>query len=136
LKNPYCSPTSGCRKYEPDAVHRMRFIKNAQKLRLTLNEIKGLLSILEDRKDVPEKFARKISSKKEQIEEKMEKGTAIRKVLDEFIEQCPEEGTVQDCFCVKEIAPEGHLEEFLKPFQTRGRDVIRYFFRSWAAEQV
>jgi len=117
LEKPYRSPTSGYRKYEPEAVYRVRFIKNAQELGFTLNEIKNLLSILEDRKEVPEKFARKISSKKDRIEEKIEKLTAIQNVLEELIEECPEEGTVQDCPCVEEIAPEGHLEEFLKPFR-------------------
>ncbi len=118
LNKPYRSPTSGYRKYEPEAVHRIRFIKNAQKLGFTLDEIKDLLSILEDQKEVPGKFARKLAAKKDTIEEKIEKLTAIRDLLDELIDRCPEEGTVQDCPCVEAIAPEGRLEEFLKPFRT------------------
>lgn len=119
IEKPYRSPTSGYRKFEPEVVYRIRFIQNAQELGFTLEQIKDLLDILEKRKEVPGKFATKLASKKNEIEERIEKLTAIKYVLEELIEECPEEGTVQDCPCVKEIAPEGHLKEFLKPFESR-----------------
>lgn len=119
LEEPHRDPISRYRKYEPETVHRVRFIKNAQELGFTLSEINELLSILSGQKEVPNKFARKLRYKKEQVEEKIEKLVAIKDVLGELLEECPEEGSVQDCPCVEEIAPEGNLEEFLKPFQSR-----------------
>lgn len=117
LEEPYRSPTSGYREYTPGVVHRIQFIKNAKKLGFSLDDIRELLSILEDRTDVPEAFARKLTQRKEAIEEKINKLTAIKNLLEDLLDACPEEGTARDCPCVEEIAPEGHLEEFLRPFQ-------------------
>ena len=121
IDEPYRSPTSGYRKYEEEVIYRIRFIQNAKELGFTLSEIKQLLSILEDQKEVPKQFARTLSDKREEVKEKIEKLTAIKNLIDDLIQECPEEGTVEDCPCVEEIAPEGHLEEFLKPFQKKRR---------------
>lgn len=117
IEEPDRDPQSGYRKFDIEVLHRIRFILNAKELGFTLDEIKELLSILKEQNNVPEKFAAKLSSKKERIEEKISKLKALRDLLEEMLDDCPEEGTAEDCPCIEEIAPEGHLQEFLKPFE-------------------
>ncbi len=117
IEEPYRDPKSRYRKFDTEVLHRIRFIQNAKELGFTLDEIKELLSILKKNNNAPKKFAKKLSAKKNRIEEKIEKLQAIRDLLADMLERCPEEGTSEDCPCIQEIAPEGHLKDFLKPFE-------------------
>lgn len=117
LEKPYRDPQSGYRKFEVEVLHRIRFILNAKELGFTLDEIKELLTILKNQNDVPEKFAKKVSEKKERIEQKITKLTSIRDLLEDMLERTPNNGSATDCPSLEEIAPEGHLKEFLKPFK-------------------
>lgn len=118
LDEPDRDPQSGYRKYDIEVLHRIRFILNAKELGFTLDEIQELLEILKEPNDVPEKFYKKVSQKKDRIEQKIKKLTSIRDLLGDLLDECPEEGSASDCPCLEEIAPEGHLHEFLKPFET------------------
>src|SRR5690348_7516293 len=79
-------PRGGFRRYPPDTVKRVRFIKRAQSLGFTLEEIVGLLS-LDERKACLE--TRGIAAHKlELIEEKIAGLTKMRKALTRLVREC------------------------------------------------
>ena len=79
-------PSGGFRHYPSDTVKRVRFIKRAQALGFTLEEIAGLLA-LDERKACLE--TRGIAAHKlELIEEKIAGLTKIRKALTRLVRQC------------------------------------------------
>jgi MerR family mercuric resistance operon transcriptional regulator len=79
-------PAGGFRHYPPEAVQRVRFIKRAQKLGFTLEEIGNLLE-LEDGTQCAE--AREIAAHKlEMIEEKLRDLSAMRDTLKELVRAC------------------------------------------------
>jgi DNA-binding transcriptional MerR regulator len=47
LLEPAGRTAGGYRLYEPDALERLRFIKNAQRIGLRLDDVKGLLEVLD-----------------------------------------------------------------------------------------
>jgi MerR family copper efflux transcriptional regulator len=90
-------PESGYRRYPPDAVKRVRFIKSAQKLGFSLREIQELLDLGSGpRSDCSEVLAitkRKIAD----VESKIKALDKIRSVLLELASHCPAEGNLTQC---------------------------------------
>jgi MerR family mercuric resistance operon transcriptional regulator len=79
-------PTHGHRRYAGDAVKRVRFIKRAQVLGFTLEEIDSLLE-LDDAHACAE--TRDLAAKKLQvIEDKLTDLKAMRKALTALMQQC------------------------------------------------
>jgi MerR family mercuric resistance operon transcriptional regulator len=79
-------PEGGFRLYSPDAVRRVRFIKRAQALGFTLDEV-GRLLLLEDTREC--RKARDIAADKlKKINEKLADLSAIRNVLAKLIKKC------------------------------------------------
>lgn len=79
-------PQGGFRHYSPDTVKRVRFIKRAQSLGFTLEEITGLLA-LDERKACLE--TRGIAAHKlELIEEKLADLTKMRNALTRLVREC------------------------------------------------
>ena len=88
-------PDSGHRRYPPELVKRVRFIKRAQALGFTLDEIAGLLRLDEARAclETRELAARK----RELIEAKLADLSAMRKALSKLMQQCDAMGSVGAC---------------------------------------
>lgn len=79
-------PQGGFRRYTPDAVRRVRFIKRAQTLGFTLEEIMGLFT-LDERKACSE--TRGIASHKlELIEEKIADLSKMKRALSRLVRAC------------------------------------------------
>jgi|SRR5579883_2013682 len=79
-------PQSGFRHYRPDTVKRVRFIKRAQALGFTLEEVRGLLA-LDKGKACPE--TREMAAHKlALIEEKIADLTKMRKALTGLVRAC------------------------------------------------
>ena len=79
-------PRSGFRQYTSDTVKRVRFIKRAQALGFTLEEVTGLLA-LDERKACSE--TRGIAAHKlELIEEKIADLSKIKKALSRLVRAC------------------------------------------------
>lgn len=79
-------PTGGFRRYTPDAVKRVRFIKRAQALGFTLEEIAGLLA-LGERQACAE--TRRIAAHKlELIEAKIADLAKMKKSLSRLVRAC------------------------------------------------
>jgi len=87
---------AGYRQFPPDSPQRLRFIKRAQELGFTLDEVGELLTLRHDpeqnRADVHARAAAKI----ENIEQKIKTLSAMRYVLSGLIERC-EHCASEDC---------------------------------------
>ena len=88
---------SGYRIYPESSVDRIRFIKSAQELGFTLEEIKELLALRVDetasKADVRTHAAEKVI----QIDAKIDALTQMRNALTHMIDQCHGEGPTSDC---------------------------------------
>ena len=87
---------AGYRQFPPDSPQRLRFIKRAQELGFTLDDVGELLTLRHDpeqnRADVHARAAAKI----ENIEQKIKTLSAMRSVLSGLIERC-EHCASEDC---------------------------------------
>ena len=88
-------PVSGHRRYAPELVKHLRFIKRAQGLGFTLDEIASLLSLDEARAcaDTRDMAARKL----ELIRCKLADLTAMRKALSTLMRECDSTGAAGVC---------------------------------------
>lgn len=88
---------SGYRAYPPDSVERLRFIKGAQELGFTLEEIKELLNLRVDETASKSDVRKCAQEKVKQIEGKIEVLQKMYKALNNLIHQCSGEGPTSDC---------------------------------------
>ena len=88
-------PASGHRRYAPALVKHLRFIKRAQALGFTLDEIASLLSLDEARAcaETRDMAARKL----ELIRSKLADLTAMRKALSTLMRECDSAGSTGAC---------------------------------------
>ncbi len=97
LLSPGARTEAGYRVYQPEAVLRIRFIKRAQELGFSLNEIKELLLLRADadtsKADIRERAQAKLSD----VERKLAHLKAIRKALLRLTKDCPGCGPVGTC---------------------------------------
>ena len=88
-------PIGGHRRYVPSAVSRLRFIKRAQQLGFTLDEVTQLLQ-LEDGRSCRE--ARLIAEQKlALIEERITDLTRMRRMLEKLITECAAGRNARSC---------------------------------------
>jgi MerR family mercuric resistance operon transcriptional regulator len=91
-------PTGGFRRYLPDSVKRVRFIKRAQNLGFTLNEILGLLDLdeLDERKACLE--TRGIAAHKlKLIEQKIADLSKMKQSLARLVRACHASSNIAPC---------------------------------------
>lgn len=88
-------PRAGFRHYTPETVKRVRFIKRAQALGFTLDEITGLLALNETKACIQ---TRGIAAHKlELIEEKIADLAKIKKALAHLIRACDTSSSSAPC---------------------------------------
>lgn len=93
---------SGYRVYSTDSVKRLRFVRKAQSLGFTLEEIRELLELSEqpeaDCSDIRDKASKKI----EEVEKRIFDLVSIKESLTELSEFCPGKGKpLSDCSILK-----------------------------------
>ena len=88
-------PASGHRRYPPEIVKRVRFIKRAQALGFTLEEIAGLLRL--DEAGACAETRDLAARKRELIEGKLADLSAMRKALSKLMQQCDSMGSAGAC---------------------------------------
>ena len=88
---------SGYRAYPPESVDRLRFIKGAQALGFTLEEIQELLELRVDESASSGEVRSRAQDKVAQINEKICALQEMRDALSHLIEQCSGEGPMSDC---------------------------------------
>lgn len=98
---------SGYRVFSQKYVERILFIKRAQILGFTLNEISQLLAMADgmaDCKDI-KKFA---EDKVKDIESRIRDFKKIKKVLHDLVKRCPDKGKVSDCPIIESLTQNGN----------------------------
>lgn len=88
---------SGYRKYPPDMVARIQFIKRAQELGFSLKEIGELLSLRLEPRTPAIEVRKKAEAKVKEIDEKIRTLQNMKHVLMKLIGQCDGHGTVNEC---------------------------------------
>ena len=97
-------PESHYRRYPLEAAARLRFIKKAQNLGFSLDEIKGLMDLQHDpaasKADVKERTEEKIRT----IQEKIQDLARILSVLEQLNESCDGHGSIEECPILEALA--------------------------------
>jgi Hg(II)-responsive transcriptional regulator len=88
---------SNYRVYAEDTVLRVRFIKRAQDLGFTLNEIKELLELRASPRSCCKDVRARSEAKIHDIDEKVRSLEAMRKALSKLVSACSGQGPVTDC---------------------------------------
>jgi MerR family copper efflux transcriptional regulator len=86
---------SGYRRYGDTELKRLRFIRRAKTLGFTLEEIRSLLSLSEERNVA--KVKRAAEGKLEDVKRRIAELQRIRKGLRTLITACPGHGRAEDC---------------------------------------
>lgn len=91
-------PPRGWRRYGPDAGQRLRFVKRAQQLGFSLEEIKALLRLrTSDSPRTCASVARRAREKLDEIDAKIHDLQSMRAVLVELADTCAGEGDGDKC---------------------------------------
>ncbi len=96
---------AGYRLYSRETVHRVRAIKRAQTLGFTLQEIRELIGIAEDRRPLGEVAAvaeRRITD----IDARIERLQGLRDALLTAVEQCRCKGDLSRCDVLARLSPD------------------------------
>jgi len=101
--SPIGRKASGYRIYNLDSVRALRFVKQAQELGFTLQDIKGFFHLKADKKPRCEDVQVRAEKHLKNIEEKIGHLAKIRSVLTNLIHQCQKRKTddrcpILDCF--------------------------------------
>lgn len=88
---------SGYRLYTEEAIRKIRFIKNAQELGFTLDEIAGLLRLRVGRRTRCKDVRRKAETKLGQVNEKIAQLRSMRHVLERLVRTCRKRSTTDAC---------------------------------------
>ena len=97
LLSPSARRPSGYREFQPEAITRLRFIKQAQRLGFTLREVKELLSLKlapgSTRKQIRERAVAKIAD----IDRRIGELVRMKESLAPLIAACDGKGSLQGC---------------------------------------
>lgn len=102
---------SGYRQYSSEAVRRIQFIKRAQELGFSLQEIAELLALRVDPQTPRGEIKRHVETKIVDIEHKIENLQAIKQALLNLSNACSGEGTASHCPILDALEPpeDGYL---------------------------
>lgn len=87
----------GSRDYDADTVARLRFIRQAKDIGFTLVEIAELLALRDDSSAGCASVKARATSKRRDIEDRLEKLKGMRDLLDDLIVACPGKGHLSEC---------------------------------------
>ncbi|MBA2665178.1 MAG: MerR family transcriptional regulator [Bradymonadaceae bacterium] len=91
-------PDEGWRVYSDEAVKRIRFIKRAQELSLTLDEIHQLIKIGFDLNEAGCAEVRELTdSKRREVSDKIRSLQAVHSRLKELVERCDSSESEEGC---------------------------------------
>ena len=97
VEQPRKPSDSGFRLYSADAVRRIRFIRQAQQVGFSLQEIQELLSLRADPSADCGAVQRKAAAKVDAIDRKIGELEKVRAALQEVIAACPGRGGLRVC---------------------------------------
>lgn len=90
-------PGSGYRAYSEDTVKRIRFIRNAQAIGFSLQEIKDLLALRMTAGTSCAAVRSRAAAKAAEVERRLEELARIRTALERLVAVCPGRGSIVNC---------------------------------------
>lgn len=106
LLEPAARLDSGYRVYREDAVRKLRFIKNAQALGFSLEEIARLLRLRVGRRVQCGQVKKQAAARLGIVREKIAALRAMEKVLDRLVRTCSARGTTGQCPILESLEEE------------------------------
>jgi Hg(II)-responsive transcriptional regulator len=88
---------SGYRQFQQEAIDRLRFIKQAQRLGFTLREVRELLSLKLDPRSTRSEIRERAVAKVADIDKRIAELKRMKKALAPLIEACDGRGTLEGC---------------------------------------
>ncbi len=98
---------AGYRQYAEDAVDRIRFIKHAQELGFTLQEIQELLALRVQHGAACDAVERKTRAKLAIVEQKIRDLQRMRRTLQRLVHACIARRPTDDCPILEALADDG-----------------------------
>ncbi len=95
---------SNYRRYTLDTASRLKFIKKAQKLGFSLDEIKDLLNLHNDPKASKADVKTRAESKILDIQQKIQDLSKMLDALEQLNELCDGHGPIEDCPILESLA--------------------------------
>jgi MerR family copper efflux transcriptional regulator len=89
--------SSGYRAYDPESVHRVRFIRRAQDLGFTLGGIADLLALPEQSVAACEQVEARAAITLQRIDEKVRDLESMRGALSEYVTTCQRRRPLGEC---------------------------------------
>lgn len=105
LANVSRSPT-GYRRFSPTDIQRVRFIRHAQTLGFTLDEIRDLLALRVKNGRRCDSVRRAADSTRERVQERLVALRRMRTSLDSVIRACDRREDTDDCPLLSALEPE------------------------------
>ena len=100
---------AGYRHYPGEMIQRILFIKRAQELGFTLNEILELLNLRVDPDTTCRDVRNQTEAKIEDVEKKIRDLQKMRKALKKLFESCTGSGPTSECPILEALEKESHL---------------------------
>ncbi len=107
ILKPDAKRDSGYRLYNEEAVKVVRFIKHAQELGFSLDEIHELLKLKADRESKCESVQSKALKHLADVKEKIARLVRIKEVLNDLVVQCRKRKTNAECPLLECLGEEG-----------------------------
>ena len=105
LIEPERRTASGYRIYLPESISRVKFIKNAQGLGFSLDEIRALLEFHGSEISTAGDVLQATENKIVEFQHKIKELQKIHKVLEDLAAQCPGIGPVSNCPILDHLYP-------------------------------
>ncbi len=94
---------SGYRLFSEEDVKRIKFIKRAKELGFTLKEIKELLELRFETQGECQEVRKLAEEKLIDVEKKIQDLEKIKEILQDLVNQCPNEGSILQCPIITSI---------------------------------
>lgn len=116
-------PPMGTRRYSPEVVECIRFVKHAQALGFTLHEVKDLLALRTAGTESCERVQAQAERKLNLVREKLVALQRLEQTLTRFLEECaqPRRSPTKECPVLQALEAEDG--ESSSPLLVRGRSL-------------
>jgi MerR family copper efflux transcriptional regulator len=102
---------SGYRTYDSSAVQRLRFIRRAKNLGFSLDEIRELLALSQDREHGVEAVKQRATARLADLDRRVRELNRIRRGLRELVDACPGHGVPEQCPILRALGDIRDIDE-------------------------